>query len=223
MLKVAVAAAIGLTLLGSSVAFAQRPEQPEGRPPPPAADTLKGKRAEGEQYFTVDTIMVLEEVEGTVWGDWYVNPEVGTQVQRAIEREGQLSGRTWLESGAPIRDLSLDAPGAAAQILSFVDKGVALRFWKPGEVDYEYVFEGPWKLSARGRAAPAGTGVAAERMRIALRLPPKARKGGSTRERLGRLDITYRAKTGGIPRGRFTIYLYYVDARYGYRIAGVGY
>jgi hypothetical protein len=190
------------------------------------ADTLKRAVAVApETVFVGDTIMVVEETHGLVWGDWYVSPEVGVHVHQVIERRGQLSGRTWLESAAPIRDLALGRPVANVQPLSFLDKGVALNFWEPGEIDYRYVFEGPWELKARGSAAPQPGGATSDRVQIWLPVtePPQ---GASleARDRVGRLDIAYRTRTrDSIPRGRFTVYLYYLNRQLGYRIVGVGY
>ena len=141
-------------------------------------------------------------------------------MHRVIERRGQLSGRTWMEAAVPVRDLTLGSPRAATQQLAFVDKGVALNFWEPGEVEYHWVFEGPWNLRARGVAVvPDG----AERVTIPLPLP--TREGdGEERERLGRLDVTYRHQArSGVPRGDFSVYLFFVEPGIGYRIAGVGY
>ncbi|MBA2566070.1 MAG: hypothetical protein H0V09_11715, partial [Gemmatimonadetes bacterium] len=119
-----------------AVAGAQHPDSaPAGRARTGAgADSATLESS--EPYYMVDTIVVLEDVKGLTWGDWYVSPDVRSEIQRAIEREGQLSGRAWLESGAPIRDLALEPPRGAWQALSFVDKGVSLSFWEPGEVDY---------------------------------------------------------------------------------------
>lgn len=173
----------------------------------------------------VDTIMVVEDVQGLVWGDWYVHPEVGRHVDAAIEKEGKLSGRTWLESGAPISALALGRLTAGGQELTFADKGVALGFWQPGEVQYHYTFEGPWGLRARGIARWEESG---EERRLVILLPvaqPPDEMQLDARRRVGRLDVAYRSSSreGGIPRGQFTIYLYYLNPRLGYRIVGVGY
>lgn len=174
----------------------------------------------GDSVVAVDTILVVEKREGLVWGDWYVDPEVSTLVHSVIERRGQLSGRTWLEAAVPISDLALASPIGGGQVLQFLDKGVALDFWEPGEVEYRYVFEGPWKLRAKGVAD-----VDPVRERVEIPLPlPKAPREGAARDRVGRLDVTYRPRgRSGMPRGSFSVYLFYVKPALGYRIAGVGY
>ncbi|MFN2432821.1 MAG: hypothetical protein ABR599_08440 [Gemmatimonadota bacterium] len=214
-----VLAAALASLLPGGGASAQQPDSLRARLPADSARAGPGL----ETFVPVDTILVVEDREGLVWGDWYVNPEVGLHVQRAIERRGQLSGRTWLQSAAPIRDLVLARVAAREQVLSFVDKGVTLGFWKPGEVEYQFVFDGPCGVTARGVARP-GDGGLTTRVPIALPLPGSAPLEDS-RGRVARLDVTYRPSTRGaaIPRGSFTVYLYYVDAPLGYRIAGVGY
>lgn len=176
----------------------------------------------------VDTILVVEDIKGLVWRDWYVNPAVGEQVAQAIQRKGQLSGRTWLESSAPIRNLALGRPSGDSQTLSFVDKGEADNFWGPGDVEYSYVFEGPFGLRARGTAASGISGAIRHLVRIALPLrEPTDWESLGTRDRVGRLDITYRnarPRSGATAaQGRFSVYLYYLNPELGYRIVGVGY
>jgi hypothetical protein len=217
------------TLLGPWAAAAQQPG-PAPAPAPAAAgrDTVAESTThavEPETFFVGDTIMVLEDMEGLVWGDWYVNPEVGVAVERAIERRGELSGRTWLESAAPIRDLALEPRAKDVQALTFVDKGVALNFWEPDEVDYEFRFEGPWGLRASGRVSPGRDAEVTERVRIPLPISdPPSREGLDKKRRVGRVEVRYQPRGGrGIPRGRFTVYLYYLSPRLGYRIAGVGF
>ncbi len=228
--RLAAALVTGLGLLTPGIATGQQPDSAAGaaRPPAPGdsmarADTLP----EGpEATFSVDTIMVLEDRGGLVWGDWYVNPEVGQQVAQAIQRKGQLSGRTWLQSAAPIQSLALGKPSGDTQILSFVDKGEALSFWKAGDVEYSFVFDGPFGLRARGTARSGTSGAIAHLVRIPLpvRQPPD-RVTLDERARVGRLDITYKpaASRSDGPRGRFSVYLYYLNLELGYRIVGVGY
>jgi hypothetical protein len=220
-----VAAALG-GLAPAGFAHAQEPDTTAAPVAPAdtgAGDTLRAEAP--ETYFMVDTIIVVEDVRGLVWGDWYVNPEVGTQVGQAIRRRGQLAGRTWLESAAPIRDLALSRPSGETQALSFVDKGVAVNFWEPNEVEYAYVFEGPFGLRAKGSAG-SDPAVGADHVRILLPLrEPPDRASLEVKNRVGRLDISYRpTRAGGtIPRGKFSIYLYYLNPQLGYRIVGVGY
>lgn len=192
-----------------------------------AADTAGAERdqpvpAGSETYVVVDTIVVIEDREGLVWGDWYLNPSIRRQIESAFEVEGKLSGRTWLESGAPIQDLELGDPEGDTQCVRFVDKGAALDFWEPVEVEYSWVFEGPWGLRANGTAtAGEDSGVS---IPVPLSSPPD-RASLEPHRRVGRLDVTYRPRERGtrIPRGRFTIFLYYLSSSRGYRIAGVGY
>jgi hypothetical protein len=224
-LAAALAAALAL-LAPRAIGFAQQPDT-SGRAARGdsvvAGDTLRPPG--GEAYFMVDTIVVVENVKGLVWGDWYVNPEVGAQVAQAIQRKGQLSGRTWLESAAPIRDLALGRPSQGAQTLSFQDKGVSLNFWEPGEVEYDYVFAGPFGLHASGSAQADSAGPA-HRVRVPLPIrEPPDQASLEARNRVGRLDISYRPTRPAtpIPRGRFSIYLYYLNPQLGYRIVGVGY
>ena len=215
--------ALILVVAGSPSAAASQ----EGRTGTPdslaAADSADQPVPVGpETYLVVDTIVVIEDREGLVWGDWYLNPSVGRQIERAFQVEGKLSGRTWLESGAPIQDISLDDPEDGMQAVCFVDKGVALDFWEPGEVDYNWVFEGPWGIRDRGLARADDDAT----VKVALPISsPPDRAALESRRRVGRLDVTYRPRDAGtrIPRGSFTIFLYYVSPSHGYRIAGVGY
>jgi hypothetical protein len=226
-LGAALVAAIGLLTPG--IASGQQPDSAAAaRPPAPVdsmarADTLPEAP---ETSFSVDTIVVVADRKGLVWGDWYVNPEVGQQVAQAIQRKGQLSGRTWLQAAAPIQSLALGRPAGDTQLLSFVDKGEALNFWKAGEVEYSYVFDGPFGLRARGTARSGTAGATAHLVRIPLpvRQPPE-RDVIDERARVGRVDITYKPASSRAdgPRGRFSVYLYYLNPELGYRIVGVGY
>jgi hypothetical protein len=224
----ALVAALGL--LAPGIVTGQQPDSGAGGVrPPAAADSLA--RADtlpegAEATFSVDTIVVIADTKGLVWGDWYVNPEVGQQVAQAIQRKGQLSGRTWLQTAAPIQSLALGKPSGDTQILSFVDKGEALNFWKAEEVEYSYAFDGPFGLRASGTARSGTSGATAHLVRIPLpvRQPPD-RDTLDERARVGRVDITYKpasSRSDG-PRGRFSIYLYYLNPELGYRIVAVGF
>ncbi len=178
--------------------------------------------------FMVDTIVVMEDIKGLVWRDWYVNLDVGTQIQQAIQRRGQLSGRTWITTAAPIRNLALGKPSGAVQTLSFVDWGEDQGFWSAGDVEYSYVFEGPFRLRARGTVMSGKVGPTEHLVRIPLPIREAPDwESVDTRERAGRLDVTYRNVRPRSPasaaRGRFSIYLYYLNTDLGYRIVGVGY
>ncbi|HEY7530165.1 MAG TPA: hypothetical protein VIC56_05770 [Gemmatimonadota bacterium] len=212
-------AALGL-LLAAGRASGQERAEPAPDGPAAAIDSAAGGAPEAAAVM--DTIVVIENREGLVWGDWYVNPSVGRQIERAFEVEGKLSGRTWLESGAPIQDLGLDGPRGGTQAIRFTDKGTALDFWEPGEVEYAWALEGPWSLRANGVATAEASGAVTIAVPVA---PPPDETALEPRRRVGRLDVSYRPRERGarIPRGRFTIFLYYVDPSHGYRIAGVGY
>ncbi len=178
--------------------------------------------------FWTDTIVVVEDVKGLVWRDWYVYPGVGAHVAQAIQRKGQLSGRTWLQSSAPIRNLALAKPSAQSQTLSFVDKGEALSFWAPGDMEYSYLFEGPFGLRAHGTVTSGKSCARDHLVRVPLPIRDATdRVSLDTRQRVGRLDITYRnvrpRSTTSAAQGRFSVYLYHLNADLGYRIVGVGY
>ncbi len=175
-----------------------------------------------------ETIVLVEGVRGLVSRDWYVNPDIGAHVAQAIQRKGQLSGRTWLQSSAPIQNLALDKPAARLQTLSFVDKGEALSFWAPGDMEYSYLFEGPFGLRAHGTVTSGKSSATDHLVRVPLPIrDPTDWASLDTRQRVGRLDITYRnvrpGSTTPAAQGRFSVYLYQLNADLGYRIVGVGY
>jgi hypothetical protein len=206
-------------------ARAQQPDSTPGPSPadtafaPSGADTVPG-------VFSVDTILVVEDTRGLVWRDWYVDPTVGTQVDQAIKRRGQLPGRTWITSSAPIRKLALGKPSCESQTLSFIDYGEDQGFWNSGDVEYTYVFDGPFNLSAQETVTSAKVGPTDHLVRVPLPIKCDV-ESVDTRDRVGRLDITYRNVRPRSPattvKGRFSVYLYYLNPELGYRIVGVGY
>jgi hypothetical protein len=218
---------VALLCLSGRAAPAQQPDSTAGAPA--AADTARAAGVDTMPgVFSVDTILVVEDTKGLLWRDWYVNSDIGNQVDQAIKRRGQLPGRTWITSSAPIRNLALGRPAGEMQTLSFVDYGEDQGFWSSGDVEYSYAFEGPFHLRARGTVTSAKVGPTKHLVRIPLPLKaPADLETVATHERVGRLDIAYRNVRPRTPatavRGRFSVYLYYLNPELGYRIVGVGY